>query len=217
MKDIKILVLATITSGALLVGCGGTDSDVEQNEAQQESVVNSANERVPLSNEKPGSSFGHEEDTTDNLSSRNIGGTAMVPSNSIVQNTESNPELSTFIGVVRKAGLVGTLSGTGPYTLFAPSNEAFEALPGGTLEDLMKPENKQQLVDLVNNHIVAGKLNAKALQTGSSVKTAGNGQIKVGGKGADVMINGAKVETPDIMSSNGVVHVINKVLIPENR
>jgi uncharacterized surface protein with fasciclin (FAS1) repeats len=113
--------------------------------------------------------------------------------------------------------LVRTLSGTGPYTLFVPSNEAFEALPGGTLEDLMKPENKEQLVALVNNHIVAGKLNAKALQAGSSIRTSGNGQVKVSVNGDNVMVNGARVKAADIVSSNGVIHVINKVLVPEKR
>lgn len=215
MKQIQNLMIAIMASGTLLVGCG-TENETEHNETQEEMRASSANKRVPI-DVNPGATYGHEEDTTEMLSSSNIGGTAMVPSNNLMQNAQSNPELSTFMGAVRKAGLVRTLNGTGPYTLFAPSNEAFESLPGGTLEDLMKPENKEQLVALVNNHIVAGKLNAKALQTGSSIRTAGNGQVKVAGKGSDVMVNGAHVETADIVSSNGVIHVINKVLIPEQR
>lgn len=216
MKNILILMLTAFASGALLVGCG-TNQSVEDNETQQEAGANTSNERVPIDGVKPASPYGHEADTTDNLTSANIGGTALVPSNNIVQNAEAHPELSTFIGTIRQAGLVGTLNGTGPYTMFAPSNEAFAALPGGTLDDLMKPENKQQLVDLVNNHIVAGKMNAKALQSGSSIKTAGNGQVKVASQGNDVTINGAQLQTVDIVSSNGVIHVINKVLMPENR
>lgn len=216
MRNIWTLMAASFISGAMLFGCGGTDSEVADTEREDEMKVNSSNARVPI-NENPSAPYGHEEDTTENLISSNIGGTALVPSNSVVENVESHPELSTFIGAVKKAGLVKTLNGTGPYTIFAPTNEAFEALPGETVEDLMKPENKEQLVALVNNHIVAGKLNAQALQSGSSIRTAGNGQVKVTGKGSNVMINGAHVETPDIVSSNGVIHVINKVLMPEKR
>lgn len=217
MRNIKTLIAASFISTAFLFGCSGTDSEVADNELQRETEVNSpSNERVPL-NQTPSEPYVHEEDTTDKLISANIGGTALVPSNSVLENTESHPDLTTFIGAVKKAGLVESLNSTGPYTLFAPTNEAFEALPGGTLEELMEPSNKQQLVELVNNHVVVGKISANSLQSGSTIKTQGNGQIKATNQGADVMVNGAHIETKDIVSSNGVIHIVDKVLLPNKQ
>jgi uncharacterized surface protein with fasciclin (FAS1) repeats len=208
-----MIMIGGIFCAAVLSGCSGTDSEVADTQLDEERKVNSSNARVPIDKD-PSAPYVHAESDNDNLISANIGGIELVPSNSILENAESHPDLTTFIGAVKKAGLVRSLDGTGPYTFFAPTNEAFEALPEGTIEELMKPENRQQLTELVNNHVVVGKLNAMALKSGSTIKTVSNGQIKASGKGTDVMINGAHVLTPDIVSSNGVIHVIDKVLIP---
>ena len=209
-----LLLVVSITGTALLTACNNTNSEtgnqeMQQSDYEQAPALNSSqdtNPNVPTTN---------GDLTTDDLTNPNLAGIDMVPSNSLIENARSNPELSIFIGAVHQAGLLQKISGTGPYTLFAPSNEAFEALPGNTVNDLMKPENKQQLTELVNNHIVAGKLHAKALQTGSTIKTAGNGQVKATNNGSNVMVNGAHVSTADIVSSNGVIHIIDKVLMPD--
>lgn len=216
MRNIRTLVVAGFISSAFLFGCSGSDSEVVDTELDEERKVQSSNARVPI-DQNPSSSLLHEADTTDRLISANIGGTALVPSNSVLENIESHPQLTTFIGAVKKSGLVKTLNGTGPYTFFVPTNEAFEALPGGTLEELMEPENREQLMELINNHVVVGKLNASALQSGSTITTVGEGQIKAVNQGAEVMVNGARLETPDIVSSNGVIHIIDKVMMPNKK
>ncbi len=217
MRKIKVWMAGSFMSAALLFGCSGTDSEVADTEMEEGTIVNApSNARVPLV-QNPSEPYLHEEANTEELISANIGGTALVPSNSILENTESHPKLTTFIGAIKKAGLIDKLNGTGPYTFFAPTNEAFEALPGGTLDELMEPENRQQLVELVDNHVVVGKLTAQALQGGSSIKTLGDGQLKAVKKGEEVMVNGARLETPDIVSSNGIIHVVDKVMMPNKK
>lgn len=134
---------------------------------------------------------------------------------SISEQAASTADLSEFSQAFRKSGLAESLNSTGPYTVFMPSNEAFDALPGDTFDDLLKPENKQQLADILNNHIVAGKLDTATLQDGSTIKTLGNEQLEVSKKDDLVMINGAEVRKANIQSSNGVIHMIDKVLMPE--
>lgn len=134
---------------------------------------------------------------------------------SIAQQAAANPELSVFAKAFEASGLAKTLNSTGPYTVFMPSNEAFEGLPGSTLDDLLKPENKQRLAAILNNHIVAGKLDTITLQHGSKIKTLGNEQLEVSKQQELVMINGAEVRKANILSRNGVIHMIDKVLMPE--
>lgn len=136
----------------------------------------------------------------------------MMPSQTIVQNITANPKLTTLASVLRKAELIEKMNATGPHTVFAPTDEAFEVLPENTLESLMKPENKAQLVALLNNHVVAGQLKTNQLQDGSTLTTLGGTQLKVTRQGNQLMVNGAEVVEPDAMSQNGVIHVINKVM-----
>ncbi|NDK57072.1 fasciclin domain-containing protein [Pontibacter fetidus] len=135
----------------------------------------------------------------------------------ITDQAAADPELSIFAKAFEVSGLAKTLNSTGPYTVFMPSNEAFEALPGSTLDDLMKPENKQQLAAILNSHIVAGKLDTATLQHGSKIKTLGNEQLEVSKQQDLVMINGAEIKKANILSSNGVIHMIDKVLVPEKQ
>jgi len=134
----------------------------------------------------------------------------------ITQNAELAPDLDIFASVIKEAGLLATLNGTGPYTVFAPSDDAFDALPGSTLEDLKKPENKHRLAKLLSNHVVAGKLDETALQSGSNIKTLSNCQLQVETQGEMVMLNGAEVRKESIPSSNGIIYIIDKVLVPDN-
>ncbi|MEX0272409.1 fasciclin domain-containing protein [Leptolyngbyaceae cyanobacterium UHCC 1019] len=135
--------------------------------------------------------------------------------NTIVDVASGNKSFSTLVTAVKAAGLAETLSGKGPFTVFAPTNEAFNALPKGTLETLLKPENKATLQKILTYHVVSGTVMAKDVNPGS-VKTVEGSPIMVKVQGGKVMINNANVIKTDIKASNGVVHVIDKVLLPPN-
>ncbi len=132
----------------------------------------------------------------------------------IVEVASSSDQFSTLVAAVSAAGLVETLQGDGPFTVFAPTNEAFAALPAGTVDNLLKPENKDQLVSILTYHVVPGNFPASSLagQKGS-LATAQGGSLTADGTDG-VKINGANVISPDITASNGVIHAIDKVLLP---
>jgi uncharacterized surface protein with fasciclin (FAS1) repeats len=132
----------------------------------------------------------------------------------IVDLAISQETLSTLVAAVKAAGLVETLKGTGPFTVFAPTNDAFKALPAGTLESLLKPENKQQLADILTYHVVSGKVMSTDLKDGMKAKTVQGGEVKIGVSKDGVSVNEAKVIKADVNASNGVVHVIDKVILP---
>jgi len=121
--------------------------------------------------------------------------------------------LSTLVEAVKAGGLVETLKSDGPFTVFAPTNEAFAALPEGTLESLLKPENKDQLVAVLTYHVVPAKVMSTDLKDGQKAKTVQGADIEVD-LGDGVKINDANVVKADIKASNGVVHVIDKVILP---
>jgi uncharacterized surface protein with fasciclin (FAS1) repeats len=132
----------------------------------------------------------------------------------IVDLAVSTEALSTLVTAVKAGGLVETLKGDGPFTVFAPTNEAFAALPEGTLESLLKPENKDMLVRILTYHVVSGKVKSTDLSDGMTAATVQGSDVKVMISKKGVMINDAKVTSADIMASNGVVHVIDKVIMP---
>lgn len=138
-------------------------------------------------------------------------------SKDIVALASETPSLSTLVQALQAADLEGALQGAGPYTVFAPTNEAFAALPAGTLENLLKPENKQQLVDILTYHVVEGNVQSTDLSNGMSAKTLNGADLKVMLNGSSVMINDATVTMPDVAASNGVVHVIDKVILPPSK
>jgi len=122
---------------------------------------------------------------------------------------------TTLVAAVTAAGLVETLKGAGPFTVFAPTNAAFSALPAGTVEGLLKPENKAKLTGILTYHVVAGAVKASDLKDGQKVKTLQGEELTVSIKDGKVMINGANVTSADLTGSNGVVHVIDAVLMPK--
>ena len=128
--------------------------------------------------------------------------------------SETN-SLSTLVQAVKAAGLVETLNSEGPFTVFAPTNDAFAALPDGTLESLLKPENKEKLKTILTYHVVPGKIMAADLQDGQWVKTVQGNKIKISLDGG-AMVNSAQVVKTDIQASNGVVHVIDAVIMPSD-
>jgi uncharacterized surface protein with fasciclin (FAS1) repeats len=132
----------------------------------------------------------------------------------IVDVAAGNESFSTLVAAVKAAGLVDTLKGEGPFTVFAPTNEAFAKLPAGTVEDLLKPENKEKLVAVLTYHVVAGKVMAADVKAGE-VATVQGSKATLATEGG-VTIDGAKVITADVAADNGVIHVIDTVILPKN-
>jgi uncharacterized surface protein with fasciclin (FAS1) repeats len=156
-----------------------------------------------------------------------VGGAPMYPSKNIIQNAVNSKDHTTLVAAVKAAGLVDTLSGPGPFTVFAPTNAAFAKLPAGTVDNLLKPENKATLVKILTYHVVPGRMTAvslmKAVKDGEGeahlktvagedlvVKQAGPGKLTVTDAKGDV----AMVTIADVLQSNGVIHVIDTVLLP---
>ncbi len=132
----------------------------------------------------------------------------------IVDTAVSAGSFNTLVAAVQAAGLVGTLKGKGPFTVFAPTDEAFAALPAGTVENLLKPENKDQLVAILTYHVVPAKvMSGDIAGKQAQVLTVEGERLKVNARNG-VKVNNAKVVSADIAASNGVIHVIDKVLIP---
>lgn len=144
-----------------------------------------------------------------------VGGANMVPSKNIVENASGSADHTTLVAAVKAAGLAETLSGAGPFTVFAPTNAAFAALPAGAVDNLLKPEMKKDLTGVLTYHVVPGALKAADLKDGQKLKTVQGQELTVSVKDGKVMINGANVTTADVISSNGVTHVIDKVLMPK--
>ncbi len=143
-----------------------------------------------------------------------VGGEKMYPDKNVVENASAAPNLSTLVAAVKAADLVETLSGEGPFTVFAPDNAAFEKLPEATLADLLKPENKQQLTDILTYHVVPGTYAASDLTDGQELKTVNGETLAVSVKDGTVKVGDATVTQADVFQSNGVAHVIDTVLQP---
>lgn len=155
-----------------------------------------------------------------------VGGAAMYPSKNIIQNAVNSKDHTTLVAAVKAAGLVETLSGDGPFTVFAPTNGAFNLLPKGTVESLVKPENKATLTSILTYHVVAGKLSAgdlmKKVKDGkgtAELTTVEGNKIWIMKKGGKLWIKDdkggiAQITIKDVKQRNGMIHVINKVLMP---
>lgn len=156
-----------------------------------------------------------------------VGGEQMYPAKDIVSNAVNSEDHTTLVAAVKAAGLVETLQGDGPFTVFAPVNDAFENLPEGTVETLLKPENKKKLQAVLTYHVVAGKMNAadiiKAIKKGggkATLKTVNGGELTAMMNGpmnvvvTDANGNTANIVTYDVNQSNGVIHVLDTVLLP---
>lgn len=133
----------------------------------------------------------------------------------VVDIAVGNPDFSTLVAALTAAGLVDTLSGAGPFTVFAPSNAAFAKLPAGTLDNLLKPENKAQLTAILTYHVVAGKVLAADVVKLTSAKTVQGTELAISVSDGAVKVDGANVVSTDIVGSNGVIHVIDSVIMPK--
>ena len=132
----------------------------------------------------------------------------------IVDTAVGAGKFNTLAAALKAAGLVETLKGEGPFTVFAPTDEAFAKLPAGTVEDLLKPENKEKLTAVLTYHVVAGKAMAKDVAGMGSAKTVNGKELKLKAYDGKVKVDSATVTTADIAASNGVIHVIDAVLLP---
>ena len=148
-----------------------------------------------------------------------VGGAPMFSNKNIVENAVNSKDHTTLVAAVKAAGLVDTLAGKGPFTVFAPTNAAFGKLPSGTVDNLVKPENKAALTKILTYHVVPGKLNAADLTDGKKLKTVEGETLTVKLDGKKVWIVDAKggtsaVTIADVNQSNGVIHVVDTVLMP---
>ena len=156
-----------------------------------------------------------------------VGGAPMLPTKDIIDNAVNSKDHTTLVAAVKAAGLVETLKGPGPFTVFAPTNDAFAALPAGTVNTLLKPENKAMLTSILTYHVVAGKMDATALKKAiadgkgtATLKTVAGGTLTakavMGGVSVtDEKGSSANVMIADVVQSNGVIHVVDKVLLPK--
>ena len=133
----------------------------------------------------------------------------------IVDTAVAAGSFKTLAAALQAAGLVDTLKGSGPFTVFAPTDEAFAKLPAGTVENLLKPENKAKLVAILTYHVVAGDVKAAQVMTMTSAKTVQGQSVKISAANGKVKVDGANVVKADIAASNGVIHVIDTVLMPK--
>ncbi|TAG13360.1 MAG: fasciclin domain-containing protein [Sphingobacteriia bacterium] len=155
-----------------------------------------------------------------------VGGAAMYPSKNIIQNAVNSADHTTLVAAVKAAGLVETLQSAGPFTVFAPTNAAFGKLPAGTVETLVKPENKATLTKILTYHVIAGKFDAKAIAQlikegggTATLKTVSGGILKASMKGKKLILTDekggmAEVTIANVFQSNGVIHVIDTVVMP---
>jgi len=137
-----------------------------------------------------------------------------MPDKDIVEIAASAGSFNTLVAAVKAAGLVDTLKGNGPFTVFAPTDEAFAKLPGGTVENLLKPEDKDKLKAVLTYHVVPGRVTAGEVVNLSSAKTVNGRALRINTKDGKVMVDNARVTATDIMASNGVIHVIDTVVLP---
>ncbi len=195
-KNFLSFVMVSVAAGTMLVACNSTTETPA--ESKDSTTVITEQPMAPK----------EEEGVM-------VGGAKMVPSKNIVENAVGSADHTTLVAAVKAAGLVETLSGTGPFTVFAPTNAAFDNLPKGTVEGLLKPEKKDDLAKVLTFHVVPGAVKAADLKDGQKIKTVQGQELTVSVKDGVVKINGATVTTADVISSNGVTHVIDAVLLPK--
>ena len=184
--NLKIAGAVALTAGLVLAGCSSDDDDATtETEETAEATTEAMDESDDADTDEPGT---------------------------IVEVAASNEDFSTLVAAVEAAGLVGTLDGEGPFTVFAPTNEAFDALPEGVLDALLLPENEAVLTSILTYHVVAGEITSDQITDGD-VETVEGQSVTIGTEDG-VMVNDATVVIADVEASNGVIHAIDAVLIP---
>lgn len=202
--NMKKILLPTVLGGAvLLAGC----TMMEQK--QDDAMMNTGN--TSMNNDKM---MNNDQDMMKDEDGVMVGGAMMVRSKDVVDNAVMSKDHTTLVAAVKAAGLVDTLKGEGPFTVFAPTNAAFMKLPAGTVDSLLKPENKGMLTSILTYHVVPGAYMAKDLKDGMKLKTVQGEELMISMKDGKWWVNGAMIEIADVVSSNGVTFVIDTVLTP---
>lgn len=199
-KSILSLVIAASITTFGVTSCGGGNEE----KMSEETTMEASDENMPVKPEAE-----KEEPFV------MVGGAKMVPSKDIVDNAVGSADHTTLVAAVKAAGLVETLKGDGPFTVFAPTNAAFDKLPKGTVENLLKPENKGKLTSVLTYHVVPGALKSGDLKNGQTLKTVQGENLMITEKDGKWFVNGAQITIADVISSNGVTYVIDAVVLPK--
>lgn len=187
--------IVTLILSMVAFGCGGSSNEQgNSNEGMQASNDTQGAENPPA----------YADNVSENMTQADIVDTAMAAG-----------QFDTLVTAIKQAELVGALKSEGPFTVFAPTDEAFNKLPEGTVSDLLKPENKEKLQEILKYHVVSGKVDAAQVMTMNSADTLAGKSLSINAKEGGVSVNTAAVTKTDIQCSNGVIHVIDTVLIPE--
>ena len=225
-------IIATVLAGAAVViatGCPAptNTTTTNANKMMNTNVMTNANTMMNTNTMTTNGNMMTNANTMGNSSNPMVGGAEMPATKNIVENASNSKDHTTLVAAVKAAGLVETLEGAGPFTVFAPTNEAFEKLPKGTVDTLLKPESKDALKKVLTYHVVAGKVDAatlaKDIAAGNGkamLKTVQGEDLTASMDGKDVIITDAKggkakVTIADVMQSNGVIHVVDTVLMPK--
>ncbi|GGG20275.1 fasciclin domain-containing protein [Pontibacter amylolyticus] len=203
MKAFPYLLTLFGLAMLLITACDQSNNSQTGNEAARQEGADALQAKGPV-----------EAQAANALQSPESTNDARVSARSLLDNIAANSDLSTFNSLLRKAGVAKSLSGTGPYTVLAPTEAAFRGLPDSLRDNLESSEHRELVQQLLNNHIIAGKLTTSDLQDGAILKTAAGHQLKVAKRDDKIQIGNALMEKPDGMSSNGVLHTIDKVLVP---
>lgn len=219
MKQKIFLTAAFVVTAIGIAACGSPATN----------TVNNANTRSNMASNSNMNSNTTMSNTNANMASDNpmVGGAPMLKTKDIIDNAINSKDHTTLVAAVKAAGLVDTLKGAGPFTVFAPTNAAFEKLPKGTVDTLLKPESKKTLTGILTYHVVPGKQDAativKAIEDGkgkATFKTVAGGSLIASLEGKDVILTDekggkSKVTIADVIQSNGVIHVIDTVVMPK--
>jgi uncharacterized surface protein with fasciclin (FAS1) repeats len=221
----KFAMFLTVTASATaLIGCGSPATNTSNTANTMRSNSNST-----MSSNANSAMNSNTAATNSNTASDNpmVGGSPMLKTKDIIDNAVNSKDHTTLVAAVKAAGLVETLKGAGPFTVFAPTNAAFDKLPKGTVDTLLKPENKKTLTGILTYHVVPGKQDAativKAIEDGkgkATFKTVAGGTLTASLEGKDVILTDekggkSKVTIADVMQSNGVIHVVDSVVMPK--
>jgi uncharacterized surface protein with fasciclin (FAS1) repeats len=217
MKTSKKLVGIALLSATMFVGFNGTAQEKKETKKEMANKVE----------KKMDEKMSVEKTMMPEAEVKTVGGAKMFPTRNIVENAINSKDHTTLVAAVKAADLVETLTSEGPFTVFAPTNEAFEALPEGTVETLLKAENKEQLQSILKYHVVAGNYSAASIGKliadnngeaklatvagGNLIATANNGKVYI----TDENGNSAEVTIADVNQSNGVIHVVDAVVLPK--
>lgn len=207
-------IIYTLVATWLFTGCASSDSNTAQDVATTTEVQSNQpidpDSQAPMD---PDTDMSAEGKTDVNVSASNEVGRNM----NIFALLRDNPEMSTLVELIRAADLVVTLESPAPYTMFAPTNAAFAALPAGTLDALKQPGNKLELTKLLQAHILPNRITANEMKDNMPMKTTQGEELIVQRQGSSIKVGGANVLATDVDASNGVIHVIDKVLVPPKK